>query len=106
MDIQDFFNHIEEHESLEGVSITGEGPEAKLVVRYKPTGLKTELALPPIKENTWDDLCAVLEGRREPDVLYHITRVIGYYSRTENWNRSKLGELKARHAGDYAIPTA
>jgi anaerobic ribonucleoside-triphosphate reductase len=33
----------------------------------------------------------------------HMTRVVGYYSRTQNWNKSKLGELKDRHQGDYGI---
>ena len=26
-----------------------------------------------------------------------------YFSRINNWNRSKLGELKDRHKGDYAV---
>ena len=33
----------------------------------------------------------------------HITRIVGYYSRIENWNKSKFGELKDRHKGDYKI---
>jgi hypothetical protein len=41
----------------------------------------------------------VINGR---DVL-HMTRVVGYYSRTQNWNKSKLGELKDRHKGRYAV---
>lgn len=35
--------------------------------------------------------------------LTHMTRIVGYYSRVNNWNKSKLGELKDRHVGDYAI---
>ena len=35
--------------------------------------------------------------------LTHMTRIVGYYSRVNNWNKSKLGELKDRHAGDYAV---
>jgi anaerobic ribonucleoside-triphosphate reductase len=35
------------------------------------------------------------------------TRVVGYFSRVQNWNKSKrYGELKARQAGNYAIETA
>jgi ribonucleoside-triphosphate reductase len=30
-----------------------------------------------------------------------MARVVGYYSRVENWNKSKLGELTDRHKGDY-----
>jgi anaerobic ribonucleoside-triphosphate reductase len=35
------------------------------------------------------------------------SRVVGYFSRVENWNKSKrFGELLARQAGNYAIETA
>ncbi|MBN1383374.1 MAG: anaerobic ribonucleoside-triphosphate reductase [Elusimicrobia bacterium] len=35
--------------------------------------------------------------------VYGITRIVGYYSRISNWNRSKIGELKNRHKGNYAL---
>lgn len=35
--------------------------------------------------------------------LYGITRIVGYYSRTSNWNKSKIGELKDRHRGNYSV---
>ncbi len=35
--------------------------------------------------------------------VYGITRVVGYFSRITNWNKSKKGELKDRHKGDYAL---
>ena len=35
------------------------------------------------------------------------TRVVGYFSKVQNWNKSKrFGELKARHAGRYSVETA
>jgi len=36
--------------------------------------------------------------------VYGITRIVGYYSRVQNWNRSKLGELADRHGGRYGVP--
>ena len=33
--------------------------------------------------------------------IYGLTRIVGYYSRVSNWNKSKQGELKYRHAGNY-----
>jgi ribonucleoside-triphosphate reductase len=34
------------------------------------------------------------------------TRVVGYFSKVQNWNKSKrLGELKARQQGNYSIET-
>ena len=35
--------------------------------------------------------------------VYGITRIVGYYSRINNWNKSKLGELKDRQKGQYAL---
>ncbi len=37
-----------------------------------------------------------------PDV-YGMTRVVGYFSRIPNWNKSKIGELKDRHRGNYSV---
>ena len=102
MDVHDFYDKVEEHEELEGVSIKDD-ETVSFVVRYKPTGLKTEVELEAIENNDWDKILSVLRGEREPNILYHMTRVVGYYSRTDNWNQSKIGELKARHAGDYAV---
>ncbi len=34
--------------------------------------------------------------------VYGITRIVGYYSRVHNWNKSKLGELHDRQRRDYA----
>ena len=33
--------------------------------------------------------------------VYGITRVVGYFSRINNWNGSKQAELKDRRKGDY-----
>ncbi|MHC4917492.1 MAG: anaerobic ribonucleoside-triphosphate reductase [Planctomycetota bacterium] len=35
--------------------------------------------------------------------IYGVTRVVGYFSRIKNWNRSKLGELAARQRGNYRV---
>ncbi|WKZ15423.1 MAG: hypothetical protein QY317_16125 [Candidatus Jettenia caeni] len=33
--------------------------------------------------------------------VYGVTRIVGYYSRVQNWNKSKVGELNDRHKGNY-----
>jgi ribonucleoside-triphosphate reductase len=33
--------------------------------------------------------------------VYGLTRIVGYFSRIPNWNKSKQGELKDRHKGNY-----
>jgi len=35
--------------------------------------------------------------------VYGITRIVGYYSRINNWNKSKLGELRDRRKGYYGV---
>ena len=35
--------------------------------------------------------------------VHGITRIVGYFSRVNNWNRSKLGELQDRHKGNYQV---
>ncbi|QGH73380.1 MAG: anaerobic ribonucleoside-triphosphate reductase [Podoviridae sp. cty5g4] len=38
--------------------------------------------------------------------VHGITRIVGYMSRTSNWNKSKIGELKDRHKGNYLWKTS
>ncbi len=35
--------------------------------------------------------------------VYGMTRVVGYFSRVPNWNKSKIGELKDRRRGRYSV---
>lgn len=35
--------------------------------------------------------------------LFGVTRIVGYYSRVSNWNKSKIGELEDRHKGNYSV---
>ena len=35
--------------------------------------------------------------------VYGVTRIVGYFSRITNWNKSKLGELHDRQRGEYAV---
>ncbi|MGQ3683703.1 MAG: hypothetical protein ACUBOA_01570 [Candidatus Loosdrechtia sp.] len=35
--------------------------------------------------------------------LHGVTRIVGYYSRVSNWNKSKVGELHDRHMGRYSV---
>jgi len=45
----------------------------------------------------------ILKDAKNGRDVSRMTRVVGYYSKTENWNASKHGELKDRHEGDYAV---
>jgi len=35
--------------------------------------------------------------------VYGISRIVGYFSRINNWNKSKIGELADRHKGNYTV---
>ena len=104
MHIGEFYERIEAHTDLEGVGIQQcRGKQPGVVVRHVTSGLLTRIPVAAIEAADWKMLEDVLIGRREPQVLQHMTRVVGYFSRIENWNKSKIGELKDRHKGDYAI---
>lgn len=34
---------------------------------------------------------------------YSISRIVGYFSKIQNWNKSKQGERKDREKGNYNI---
>lgn len=87
-------------------ALVGKGLDACAIITHKPTGLTTRIPMKSIYDLTWDVVQAVLKGLREPVVLTHMTRVVGYYSFTHNWNGSKIGELHDRHLGNYALPEA
>jgi len=103
MNLEEFFNNVEAHPDLEGVGID----EKKMVlhVRHNPSKINTAIPVEAIDHDDvkWDILEDVLTGKREPQVLFHMTRVVGYYSRVDNWNQSKVGELKDRQKGNYAM---
>ncbi len=46
------------------------------------------------KDNGLHDTCSACDS----DDVYGMTRIVGYYSRVNNWNKSKLGELEDRRA--------
>ena len=53
-----------------------------------------------IENNNWPTLeKQIIQGKD----VYHVSRIVGYFSRIENWNKSKHGELKDRQAGDYKV---
>jgi len=35
--------------------------------------------------------------------VYGMSRVVGYFSKINNWNDSKLAEFKSRQAGNYNL---
>lgn len=104
MDVQAFMELVKAHPELELVSVDAE--REAVYLRRPPTGLCFSLTPRAILEYEWEEFEAVFSGRRPPNALSHMTRIVGYYSRVENWNKSKLSELADRRKGDYAPPDA
>lgn len=99
----DFFAQVSAHPDLEGLDVTTDAGEDVVFVLYMPTRTKYRVTFAAIAEEPWETLEAILTGKREPRVLDHMTRVIGYFSRVQNWNKSKVGELSDRHRGQYGV---
>ena len=105
MEMTQFYDMIEQHPELQGLGVDAECADRQpgVIVKYTKNGLMTRLPVAAIEAVEWDILEDVLTGKREPQVLQHMTRVVGYFSRVENWNKSKVGELKDRQKGNYSI---
>ncbi len=58
--------------------------------KYIEVGVE-EILTAPLKD-IWD----VIANNRKKLVCHGVTRIVGYYSRTHNWNKSKVGELRDR----------
>jgi len=69
-------------------------------IRCRRLGTKVHVTEEAIEANKWERLDrGVVQGKD----VYHVTRIVGYYSRIHNWNKSKLGELADRHRGEYIV---
>jgi hypothetical protein len=101
MTVQEF---IEELRKQPEVEVTSENEQGRVVVRHKPSDTHTHIAHAIIPNEKWNVLWEIIIGERLINPLYHVTRIIGYFSRVENWNKSKVGELDDRRKGDYGIP--
>ena len=105
MHLTSFYDKIEAHPDLEGLGIDTEwaNHQPGVIIKQNKTGLMTRIPLTAIESADWEVLEDVFMGKREPQILQHMTRVVGYFSRVENWNKSKVGELKDRQKGNYAV---
>ena len=107
MDIKEFYARVEAHPDMQGLGLEdasedqGDGPAA--LVLHKPSDSKYRILLSTVEKEDWGTLEAIITGKREALVLDHMSRVVGYFSRIQNWNRSKLGELRDRQAGKYRV---
>ena len=97
--IGDFVEKVEDSERFEVVGTDKDDSVLVLSDTTKKDGIYgkyievgvEEILTAPLKD-IWD----VIANNRKKIVLEGITRIVGYYSRTHNWNKSKVGELRDR----------
>ncbi|MDR4496668.1 MAG: anaerobic ribonucleoside-triphosphate reductase [Candidatus Scalindua sp.] len=71
-------------------------------------GAYVEVSINEVVEKVTDfdkaqEFLRVISNDRSSIVLNGITRIVGYYSRVNNWNKSKVGELRDRSNGRYGL---
>ncbi len=105
MQIEKFYDHIQDHPRLicSGFVESAQIADDYLIIQDRQTGGAFKVLVETILAGEWDTLEQILTGRREALVLEHMTRIVGYFSKVKNWNKSKLGELRDRQAGDYRL---
>ena len=112
MDGREFWDKVHNHKDLKWMGVReGDTPDQDVVIIKYDRGkhnapIFTELVLGEIRKHIWDHLEMLFLGRRKPESMKHITRIVGYYSYTYNWNGSKMAELHDRRKGNYGVPEA
>ena len=103
----EFYDAVDAHPELElvGIRKDAETGAVAVLVRHPPTKALYAVEPEAVTANDWAVFEEVLTGKRDAKVLGHMTRIVGYYSQVENWNKSKLGELEARRAAaEFYLP--
>ena len=108
-----FVEAVELSSDLEVIGTATPNSEEVFVIRdYSKTegieGAYVEVSIDEIVEKVTDtdkaqEFIKVIQNDRKSIVLEGITRIVGYYSRMSNWNKSKVGELRDRHSKNYAL---
>lgn len=101
-----FFDMINESERVEGIGVQlgADARDDRVGVRDS-AGAELWLSAQDIQEAGEQLLQSIILRQSTCQPLHHVTRIVGYFSRIENWNGSKVGELSDRRAGDYVVNT-
>ncbi len=108
-----FVEAVELSSDLEVIGTAFPSNEEVFVIRdYSKTegieGAYVEVSIEEIVRKVTDydkaqEFVSVIQNDRASIVLNGITRIVGYYSRVNNWNKSKVGELRDRAKGSYGL---
>ena len=96
-----FFSNVQDNSKLEWIGVTDTD---EIIVKNLKNDTRFAFKVDAILDHEWDTLLDIMENKRSPKIMEHITRIVGYYSQLRNWNASKLAELEDRHLGVYGVP--
>jgi len=99
MTATELYDFVENDDEINGVGFA----DGCLLIGNSLNSMITSVHCDNLGELEWADLRSVIVGAREPKALNHMSRVVGYYSMTSNWSKSKIGELRDRQKGEYGI---
>lgn len=92
MTSSEFWDNLMATPELESKGVSGDS----ITIKHIPSKVCYSIDRDTLVKESWPTLKEILFAIRPAKVLSHITRIVGYYSQIDNWNRSKLGELKDR----------
>ena len=98
MNLTDFYDEIEPHLDLKGIDVIedkDDPPNTCFILHNRHTSYSYTIDLAFVDKNSWETIELMLMVRIAEPIL-HLSRIVGYFSRIENWNKSKLGELADR----------
>jgi len=100
---REFYDAVQAEDELTWLGVQEGGPgEADCVVVQSRVLHDSKHAIPIAEiQRCPEQVLDCLMGRQMFQTMIHLTRIVGYYSRVNNWNRSKLAELKDRQKGFY-----
>ncbi len=103
MKIEEFIERVAGDPALRLVDKDEE--QRAFCIACKPTKATYTVLYEAIEDHEWDTIRDVLYGLREPRALKWMTRIVGYFSTVDNWNKSKVAELRARRAAaEHYVP--
>jgi hypothetical protein len=109
-----FVAEVEKYDNLEIVAeVEGGGCNGSDIIVIENSDVSEEVEghqitveLPEIfakcyNAKTVERFLQVVNCEENPIKCFGVTRIVGYYSRVQNWNKSKIGELRDRQEGQY-----
>jgi hypothetical protein len=109
-----FVAEVEKYDNLKIVcEVAGGGCNGSDIIVVEDSNILPDIAghqitveVPEIFAKCYDEKSVTrflrVINRDENDVICEgVTRIVGYYSRVNNWNKSKIGELRDRQNGMY-----